>query len=197
MEEHFLLVRPLFSKPVAGMATIGTLIIVMIFFNVQYLKKHKAGLKKEIQRNIVTFNGNFYFFIIFSLLSLMSPLLKSVALTQPSGWIKSLIIFFKFINVFFVGFLRPVIILYLLKKKMPNFFKDHDESLNSGTTFFISGHSIQPRQQIFRPYKPFSQNARWGWQKQKFMTSTENACDLNVMHEGFHIPMNSMPDIDI
>ena len=201
-EEQFLLVKPqnskiLFSNPNYAIFLLYFFGSLMIFLHVQYLKKHKTGLKKEIQRNIVTFDKNFYFLFVFSVLTFISMLLKNVASAQPSGWIKSFIIFIEFIRVFFDGFLRPVIIMYLLEKNMPDFFEDREENLNTENTFFYSGQSFQPRKQMFSPYKPFSENARWGWQKQRPRPEEDNVSDSNVVHQRYHIAMNSMPEVDI
>ena len=64
---------------------------IILFCNVQYIKKHKIGLKKKIQRNVMTFNVNFYFFILFMFLSLLQNLLKSLAVTEQSGFVESFI----------------------------------------------------------------------------------------------------------
>ena len=73
---------------------------------------------------------------------------------------------------------------------MPDFFEDREENLATENRFFLCGYSFHPRQQIFSPYKPFKQDARWGWQKQKFRTETENVSNDPIQ-------MNSMTDIDI
>ena len=80
---------------------------------------------------------------------------------------------------------------------MPDFFKDQEENLNTENTFFYSGRSLQPRQQIFSPYKSFRQNARWGWQKQKLRPEEDNFSDSNVVHQRYQISANSMPEVDI
>ena len=87
--------------------------------------------------------------------------------------------------------------MYLLEKTMPDFFKDHEENLNTEKIFFYFAQSFQPRQQMFSPYKPFSENARWGWQKQKLRPEKDNVSDLNVVHQRYHISTNSMPEVDI
>ena len=198
-EEYFHVVRPLYVKfkPNFYIFCLCTFIISIIFCNVQYIKKHKIGLKKKIQRNVMTFNVNFYFFILFMFLSLLQYLLKSLVETEQSGFVESFIIFVHFIRVFFVGFIRPVIIIFLLKKNMPDFFEDHEENQQAYQTFYLSGHSYEPRQQKFSHYKPFRQNARWGWQKEKLRAREENAAKLNVLYKSFQTSVNSMPDIDI
>ena len=73
---------------------------------------------------------------------------------------------------------------------MPNFFEDREENLATENRFFLSGgQSFHPRPQIFSPYKPFKQDARWGWQKQKFRTETEIVFPARIKP-------NSMPDIE-
>ena len=195
-EEHFLLVRPFRSREYVSKPPIiifvFTFLTCMTFFSVQYLKKSKAGFKMKIQRNIVTFNTNFYFLISFSLLTLITNLLKSKALTRP--WIVSWMIFVKLMSILFVGFLRPVIIIYLLRNNRPDFFEDREENLQTETTFYISGHSLQPRQQIFCSYKSFRQDARWGWMNERFRIRAENA---SISHQINERTMNSMPRIDI
>ena len=92
-EEYFHVVRPLYVKfkPNFYIFCLCTFIISIIFCNVQYIKKHKIGLKKKIQRNVMTFNVNFYFFILFMFLSLLQNLLKSLAVTEQSGFVESFI----------------------------------------------------------------------------------------------------------
>lgn len=130
-EEHFLLVRPFRSREYVSKPPVTifvfTILTCMIFLSVQYSKKNKTGLKMKIQRNIVTFNINFYFLISFSILTLITNLLKSEALARP--WIENLMIFVKFMSILFVGFLRPVIIIYLLWNNRPDFFEDREENL--------------------------------------------------------------------
>ena len=47
----------------------------------------------------------------------MTIIVKIIALKHPSfHWIESLHLFVNFISVFIVGFVRPVIILYLLRQ---------------------------------------------------------------------------------
>ena len=124
-EGPFLLLRPICSTccseryPAKALFFISlwTILILMSFCSVQYLKKYKTCLKKEIQRNIVTFHNDFYFFLSFSILSSMTIIVKIIALKHPSfHWIESLHLFVNFISVFIVGFVRPVIILYLLRQ---------------------------------------------------------------------------------
>ena len=196
-EEEFLDLIPLgpstfFSIPMAALFLL-TFITLMMSYNVQYLKNHNADLRKEIQRNVVTFHVNFYFFLPFSILTLISVLLRSVTIDQEISWIKCLIVFVEFIKVICVGFLRPLVIIFMLKKKMPNFFEDSEEMQE--IPFFMSRLSVEPRQEIMSPYKPFTQNARWGGRKEQSGTNAENA-SLNVRNQ-LQIHMNSMPDIDI
>ena len=195
-EEHFLLVRPFRSREYVSKPPVTifvfTILTCMIFLSVQYSKKNKTGLKMKIQRNIVTFNINFYFLISFSILTLITNLLKSEALARP--WIENLMIFVKFMSILFVGFLRPVIIIYLLWNNRPDFFEDREENLQTEKPFYISGHSLQPRKEIFSSCKSFRQNARWGWMKEKFRIRAENASFSDPITQR---PMNSMPEIDI
>ena len=199
-DKRFHIVEPLRFKfkPNFFVFCIYTIMILMIFCNVQYIKTHKTGLKKKIQRNIITFNVNFCFFNFFVALTYLQHFLKLLALTeQQSSYFESCIIFVHLIRVFFVGFIRPVIILFLLEKNMPDFFKDHEENQQAYKTIQLSGHSFEPRQQNFSPYKPFRQDARWGWQKEKLRAREENAPGSNIVHQSFQTSVNSMPDIDI
>ena len=198
-EERFHIVRPFFLKfkPIFFIFCIYTILISMIFCNVQYIKKHKTGLKKKIQRNIITFHINFYFFNFFVALTFLQHFLKILAPRVKFRYIEKCIIFVHLVRVFFVGFIRPVIIIFLLKKNMPDFFEDREENQQAYLTFYFSGLSFEPRQQKFSPYKPFRQNARWGWQKEKLRAREENAYSLNVLHQSFQTSVNSMPDIDI
>ena len=189
-------IRPLgsgFLIPMAGTFVI-TILISIFFCNVHYLKqKRKNALKMYFQRNVVTFHVNFYFLFSFSFLTFTSSLMRNISFEEKNNWI----VLVDFMKVICSGLLRPIFIIYLLKKNMPDFFEDREEKLQRNNNFLITGHCFEPRKQIMSPYQPFRENARWGWQKGKVMTVAENASESNLMQKRFQIPLNSMPDVDI
>ena len=58
---------------------------------------------------------------------------------------------------------------------MPDFFTEETQELKNENKYFsiIGNDSPTPRQQSFSQYKPFSQNARWGWQRRRFIQVNE------------------------
>ena len=91
------------------------------------------------------------------------------------------------IKLCFAWLLRPLITLILLRKNMPEFFEDFEETIKEFT--FIGQAAPHPRSQRFLTYKPFSQNARWGSQK-KFMTINTV---LVTQQRKYLVQSNSLP----
>lgn len=215
-EEAFLLVeRHLLYKidndqyitPETGNYFITNIYMFMIIFNVYYLEKQKSELRKrKFQRNIITFHTNTKFFMFFLWISLPVLILKSLSFQQPSTsrLVRKLLLSLHLIKLLVAGFLRPLVIIHLLKRNMPSFFTDSLEEPRI-KSFYITGQSFQPRTENLFPFKPFCQNARWGWMNER----THNMAEIESKHEKekilnlscniFHVPSssNSMPSIDI
>ena len=157
--------------------------IVILFINVQIIKT-KTRLKKKYNRfNIVTFNQNFFFYIFYFishviLIITRIHILKSFSVERA----RKILLYVYLIFISIDWFMRPTIIIFLLRKDMPDFFEDVQISKEK-KIFSLKGKVIIPRQQEFLTYKPFSQNARWGSSK-KF-----NACTEKIVKQ--------MPDITL
>ena len=197
-----------YITPEMGNFFITNIYLFMILFNVHYLKRQKSELRKrKNQRNIITFHTNTKFFMFFLWISLPVYILKSLSFQQPSTsrpMIRNLVISLHLIKILVICFLRPLVIIHLLKKNMPSFFIDSPEEPQI-KSFFITGQSFHPRPVNFCPLKPFCQNARWGWMYKR----TNNIAEIESKHEKENIfnlscnicyvpgSSNSMPDIDI
>ena len=193
--------------PEMGQYFITNILLFMVLSNVHYLKKQKGEFRKrKVQRNIITFHTNINFFMFFLWISFPVIILKSLSFQNPSTsrLIRYCLISLHLTKLFVVCFLRPLVIIYLLKRNMPSFFMDHAEEPQF-QSFFITGQSFHPRPENFCPLKSFSQNARWGWRdnrtrnKAEIESKHENENTQNLSCNHFHIPSssNSMPDIDI
>ena len=132
-----------------------TLVLWIIqFYGVRYIRLDKKYLiTRRYQSNILTFNSNFFFFSLFEIFEI----LKSFALFIKSHYLSShatvnFHVYYQLFRVFVFGFiLRPIIILILLKRNMPQFFtEENQELLNENKRFYILG-SASPalRQQLF------------------------------------------------
>ena len=193
-----------YITPEIGHYFLANVFTFMIFTNVHYLTKKHGDLRKiKVQRNIITFHSNFYFFMFFMFISLPVYILKSLPQSSTSRLIIQILISFHIIKLFVVCFLRPLVIIYLLKRNRPNFFTDKPEE-NQNESFFITGQSFHPRPEIFCSLKPFCQNARWGWGMKRpniaeKISKCKNKLTLNVKWDGSNVSQssNSMPDIDI
>merc|ERR1711860_421057 len=92
--------------------------LFMVLFNVHYLEKQKGEFRKrKVQRNIITFHTNINFFLFFLWISLPVLILKSLSLQNPSTsrLIRYCLISLHLTKLFVVCFLRPLVIIYLLK----------------------------------------------------------------------------------
>ena len=160
--------------------------------------REKKNLRmRKYQHNIITFNGNFFSFFLFEIFQITSNvfIFSQNQITTPTH---NVYVYYQLTRAFVFGFMRPIIILTLLKRNMPEFFYDcSQEPLNENNRFYIIGNVIPaPRQQSFSQYKPFSQNARWGWQRIRFMQANEEIsldCRVGVKALG----SNSMPNVEI
>ena len=147
--------------------TFLSLICMLIFFaSVKYIKVKKPNLKRQYQRNIVTFNQNFFFYICFFNISVSLTLVKIfVPHLTPSENTKIILLFLYVLRLMFICFLRPIIIIFLLKKRMPHFFENYNMENGVVSIFYISGNNVLARNELFKPLKSFSQNARFGSEK--------------------------------
>ena len=196
-----------YVTPEMGNYFTANISLLMILFNVYYLQRQKSELRnRKIQRNIITFHTNTKFFMFFLWISLPVLILKSLSFQQPltSVLMRKFLLSLHLIKLFVVCFLRPLVIIHLLKRNMPSFFTDRPDEPQI-RSFFITGQSFHPRPVNFCPLKPFCQNARWGWMYKR----TNNMAEIESKHEKENIlnlscnicyvpsSSNSMPDIDI
>ena len=151
-----------------------TLVLGLIqFYGVRYITLRKKYLiTRKYQSNIVTFNSNFFFFFLFEI----SGIMRSLAMFKSDYLSPHFhVYYYKLFTIFVFGFIRPIIILLLLKRNMPEFFTEETQELhNENKRFNIIGNvSPTPRPQTFSRYQPFSQNARWGWQSRRIIQVNE------------------------
>ena len=152
--------------------------MLISFIYVQTIKTRFS--KKCVQINIVTFNQNFYFYINFIIALEILFLLRVNILKISSGEnAKILLVYVYLANLFIDWFIRPIVILILLRKNMSDFFEDFDgQNQTQKHSFILKGVIVAPRQQKFLAIRPFSQNARWGSSK-KFLSSTPHGTQNN------------------
>ena len=194
-----------YVTPEMGNYFTANISLLLILINFHYLKRQKSELRKrKFQRNIITFNTNTKFFMFFLLISLPVLILKSISFQQPktSMLVRKFLLSLHLIKLVVIGFLRPLVIIHLLKRSMPNFFTDKPEETQN-KSFFITGQNFYPRPENFSPLKPFCQNARWG----SMYKRTNNMAEIESKHEKrnilscniCYVPSSSdpMPDIDI
>ena len=167
---EFIVIKP--TTMILGLTLniLTTVLVLIQFFSVRYITFQKKYLRtSKYQSNIITFNGNLFFFFLFEIIEIIYKVLtlsfNQSTITRVSH------VYYQMTKIVVFGFLRPIIILTLLKRNMPEFFTDESqELLNNKNHFYFIGNAIPaPRQQRFSQYKPFSQNARWGWQKRRFI----------------------------
>ena len=157
--------------------------IVILFVNVQIIKRRTRFKKKHNQFNIITFNQNFFFYIFFYISNVILILIRINILNFVSiKRAENIILYVYLVFLSIDWFVRPIVIIILLRKNMPDFFEDFEISKDK-KVFNVRRKAIIPRQQEFLTYKPFSQNARWGSSK-KFHVSHEKICkqmpDVNL-----------------
>ena len=180
-----------------------TLVLGLIqFYGVKYVMLEKKYLiTRKYQSNIITFNNNFFFFSLFEILEIM----KSLALFINRKYFSShttviFLAYYQLFRVFLFGFIRPIIILLLLKRNMPDFFTEETQELQNENKHFyiIANDSPTPRQQSFSQYKPFIQNARWGWQRRRFRQDNEEISqDYRVGGKPLGSTQKLMPNVEI
>ena len=140
----------------------------IIFASVKYVEVKRPNLKRQYQRNIVTFTQNFIFYVCFFSISVSLTLVKIfVPRLSSSEDTKLILIFFYFVRLMFLCYLRPIIIIALLLRKMPHFFKNYEQEKSAILVFYISGKNVRARNEHFKPLKSFHNNARFG-SEQKF-----------------------------
>ena len=137
-----------------------TLVFVSIqFYGVRYIMLEKKYLiTRKYQSNIVTFNSSFFFFSLFEIFEVMKSLTMYIKshylLSHPTVLFH---VYYQLLRLFVFGFIRPIIIIILLKRNMPEFFTEESQELqNENKRFNILGNaSPTPRQQTFSRYQPF------------------------------------------
>ena len=159
------------------------LFVVILYINVQIIKTRTRIKRKHYKFNIITFNQNFYFYILFYmsnvfLILIRINILKFFSVEKAEKILVCVYLFYLSID----WFVRPIVIIILLRKDMPDFFDDLEIS-EDNPTFIVKEKNIIPRQQEFLTYKPFSQNARWGSSKK-----------FNAYHKEIFI---QMPDVTL
>ena len=130
---------------------------LMQFYSVRYIMHERKYLRtKKYQYNIITFHDNFFFFFLFEIFEITSKvfIVSQNQITTPTH---NVFVYYQLFRVLVFGFIRPIIILLLLKRNMPEFFTDCSQELrNENNRFYIIGNVIPaPRQQSFSQYKPF------------------------------------------
>ena len=119
--------------------TFLSLICMCIFFaSVKYIKVRKPNLKRQYQRNIVTFNQNFFFYVCFFNISVSLTLVKIfVPHLTSSENTKIILIFLYVLRLTFICSFRPIIIILLLKRRMPHFFENCNMENGVVSIFYI------------------------------------------------------------
>ena len=169
-----------------------------IYFNVQMII-YKTKFKKRYQMNILTFNQNFYFYIIFVIAHVTITLIRIKVLTfaHDDQEAETILICSYILRLLISWLIRPIMIIFLLKKNIPDFFDDFDIPI-SEEVFKIRGQTIFPRQQKFLSYKPFCQDARWG-SESKFQNHAVNVNQRIYTDRKRNVHMSStvviMPDV--
>ena len=136
-----------------------------LFCGVQFLKKSRSYVRKRYQTNIVTFDQNFYFYLIVTLINMI----LTVFVVCLSGETTELVLTASYLTkLLSIWLFRPLITLIQLKRNMPEFFQDY--AVRTGRFIFIS-QPIYPRRQRFMTFKQFNQNARFGTEKKFFITN--------------------------
>ena len=157
--------------------------IVILYINIQIFKTKSRIKRKHYQFNIITFCQNFYFYILFYMSNVFFILIR-INISKFFSVEKAELIL-VYVYLFYLSidwFVRPIVIILLLRKDMPDFFDDLEISKDN-TTFTVNVKNIFPREQEFLTYKPFTQNARWGSSKK-----------FNVCHEKI---VMQMPEITL
>ena len=139
--------------------------ILTLYVDIQVFKAKNKIRKNNFQINIVTFNQNSYFYILFLFSNIILILIRiNVSKFNSCEKATPILVFSYLIYIFIDWLIRPIIILIILRKKNTDFFEDSDMH-NGKQLFYMKGLSIIPRQQKFMDLKPFCQNARWGSSK--------------------------------
>ena len=130
-------------------------IMLILFIYVQTIKTRFS--KKCLQINIVTFNQNFYFYIIFIIAHNIVILIRVNILKLGSGENAKILLVYVYLAYLCVDwFLRPIVILILLRNNMSDFFEDFDcQNHTEKHSFILKGLTVAPRQQKFWPLDLF------------------------------------------
>merc|ERR1712062_252121 len=129
----------------------GFALMIFLYFNVQIIKS-KTKFKKQHQINIVTFNHNFFFYIIFVIAHVILTLIRiNVLKIARSEEVETILICSYIVNIFISWFIRPVMIISILRKNIPDFFDDFEIPIRE-KGFTTRVENIYPRQQKFLSY---------------------------------------------
>lgn len=158
-------------------------ILLIVYIDVQIIMKRFK--KKPFQFNIVTFNQNFYFHIFFIFFQSILIFIRVNILKFSSGENAQIILVYSYLFKLCIDwFIRPIIILILLRKNISDFFYDFD-SQNQNQSFLMKGTIVAPRQQKYLALRPFCQNARWG-SSNKFQAFTNHGYHIKSTNQRKH-----------
>ena len=168
----------------------------VLFCGIQFFKSSRK-IRKNYQQNIVTFNQNFYFYVLYSIINLILTIVRMCVLdlSLDSETPERVLIVSYLIKLFVVWLLRPLTILLLLRRNMPEFFEDFEDTVQN---FTLISQTLGPRNQQFLTYKPFSQNARWGSEKKFMMLNTNLSNQQRKYLVQSNIPprkLNTIPEV--
>ena len=165
--------------------------MLILYIRMQIIKKRIKT--NSGQFNIVTFNQNFYFYCTFTSANIV------LFLTRLNNWkyeseqnVRNILVSSYLMKIFTDWFVRPTVILILLRNKnISNFFEDFD-CKSHYNSFEMIGVIAVPREQKFLDPRPFCQNARWGSSKkfQAFKADNIGKNNQKFMH-------NTLTDISV
>ena len=167
-----------------------------LFCGIQFLKKSRSNVRKRYQTNIVTFDQNFYFYLIVTVINMI----LTVFVVCLSGEMTELVLIASYmIKLLSIWLFRPLITLILLKRNMPEFFQDYEVTTRR---FIIISQPIYPRRQRFMTFKHFNQNARFGTEKKFFIINEELGNQLmstkitsTRKNENYNQNITKLPDV--
>ena len=163
-------------------------LMLILYIEVQKIKTKFR--KKIFQFNILTFNQNFYFYITFISAQYILVLVRVNIFKLGSGENAEIILIYSYlIKLFIDWFVRPSVILILLRKNVPDFFEDFSDQRKKHF-FILKGVTFVPRKQTFMAFRPFCQNARWGSSK-KFVVLTGLGTQKKILERSVVLSMVS------
>ena len=140
-----------------------------LFCGIQFFKNSKSNIRKRYQTNIVTFDQNFYFYTIVTMINMILTLFVVYLSGETTDFVLTVSYLIKLLSIWLF---RPLITLFLLKRNMPEFFEDYDVSVKL-SRFIVISQPFYPRRQKFMTPKEFNQNARFGTEKKFFVVNEE------------------------